>query len=171
MSITSIAGYFSDYGLIAVFVIVFLEYLNLPGFPAGIIMPLAGIMAASSRKGFLLTILVSTLAGVLGSILLYFLGRFGGEAFARLVHKRFPKQESKVKECEEWLRGKGYVGVFVAKLIPAVRTLVSIPAGAIRLNFYKYVLWSTLGVVIWNTVFVGMGYFMGEGALSLLRGV
>ena len=168
MSITSIAGYFSDYGLIAVFVIVFLEYLNLPGFPAGIIMPLAGIMAASSRKGFLLTILVSTLAGVLGSILLYFLGRFGGEAFARLVHKRFPKQESKVKECEEWLRGKGYVGVFVAKLIPAVRTLVSIPAGMVGLEPIKYTIYSALGVLIWNAVFVGAGYFIGDGIFAIL---
>ncbi len=132
-------------------------------------MPLAGIMAASGNHGFLLTILVSTLAGVLGSIFLYCLGRFGGAAFAKLVQKRFPKQQAQVEKCLHWLEGKGYVGVFVAKLIPAVRTLVSIPAGMIGLNPIGYTLWSTLGVLIWNSVFVGAGYFLGEGVFAILK--
>ena len=169
MDISTFMSYFTQYGLIAVFVIVFLEYLNLPGFPAGVIMPLAGIMAASGKNGFIVTIIVSTAAGVLGSMLLYCLGRFGGAAFAKLVQKRFPKQQSKVDECISWLQGKGYMGVFVAKLIPAVRTLISIPAGMIGLDPIKYILWSSLGVLIWNSVFIGAGYFLGEGVFSLLK--
>jgi len=169
MDISTISGYFSQYGLLAVFVIVFLEYLNLPGFPAGIIMPLAGIMSASGNNNFIVTIIVSTAAGVLGSVLLYCLGRFGGTAFARLVQRRFPKQQTKIEESLEWLKGKGYIGVFIAKLIPAVRTLISIPAGMIGLNPVKYIAWSTLGVLIWNTVFIGAGFFLGEGAFSLLH--
>lgn len=169
MDISTFTNYFTQYGLLAVFVIVFLEYLNLPGFPAGVIMPLAGVMAASGNNSFLVTIIVSTLAGVLGSIMLYCLGRFGGAAFARLVQRYFPKQQKKVDECFSWLKGRGYVGVFVAKLIPAVRTLISIPAGMIGLNPVKYVLWSTLGVLIWNSVFIGAGYFFGEGVFALMK--
>ena len=56
----------------------------------------------------------------------------------------------------------------VAKLIPAVRTLVSIPAGMAKMEPLSYTLWSAAGVVIWNAVFVGAGYFLGEGALKLL---
>ena len=168
MEANIIMEYFTKYGLVAVFVIVLLEYLSLPGFPAGIIMPLSGMMAASGHNSFFLTMVVTTAAGVLGSEILYLLGRFGGPPFERFVRKHFPKAISSIEKCNDWIRRKGYFGVFVAKLLPAVRTLVSIPAGMARMEPIQYTLWSTLGVIIWNAVFVGAGYFLGEGALKLL---
>lgn len=168
MNIEMITGYFGTYGLFAVFVIVFLEYLNLPGFPAGIIMPLAGVMAASGHNGFVLTLLVSTAAGILGSEMLYVLGRFGGKAFDALVDRCFSKQKDKVEKCRLWISDRGPVGVFVAKLLPAVRTLVSIPAGMVRMNPVSYTISSALGVLIWNAVFVGAGYFFGDAVLRIL---
>ena len=169
MNIEMSTGYFGRFGLLAVFVIVFLEYLNLPGFPAGVIMPLAGIMASSGHKGFVMTIAVSTLAGVLGSELLYLLGRFGGKAFDRFVDRFFSKQRGNVDKCLDFIKDKGYVGVFIAKLLPAVRTIVSIPAGMVGLDPMKYTLWSALGVLIWNTVFVGAGYFFGDAVFTLIH--
>lgn len=166
MNIDMIAGYFGRYGLGAVFVLVFLEYLNLPGFPAGIIMPLAGIMASGSKSGFAETMIVSTLAGLLGSELLYCLGRFGGGAFNGFVHKHFPKYEDKIEKCMDGIRKRGYVGVFLGKLIPAFRTLVSIPAGMVKLEPVKYTVSSVLGVFVWNFVFVGAGYFFGEAVFN-----
>ena len=168
MDINIVTGYFSQYGLLAVFVIVFLEYLNLPGFPAGIIMPLAGVMASSGHNSFLVTLLVSTAAGVLGSEMLYLLGRFGGKPFEKFIKKHFPKQIESVDKCLGWIREKGYTGVFLAKLIPAVRTLVSIPAGMVGLEPIKYTIYSALGVLIWNAVFVGAGYFIGDGIFAIL---
>ena len=73
MSIEMITGYFENYGAIAIFVIVLLEYLNLPGFPAGVIMPMAGIWAANGKLSFLMTMVISVAAGLLGSWILYFL--------------------------------------------------------------------------------------------------
>lgn len=169
MDLSLVMDYFTKYGMIAVFVIVFLEYLNLPGFPAGIIMPVAGVMAARGNNSFFVTIIVSTLAGILGSILLYCLGRFGGVLFSGFLKRRMPKQEVQIQNSLEWLRGKGYTGVFVAKLIPAVRTIVSIPAGMIGLNPVKYVLYSGLGVLIWNTVFIGAGFFLGDKAITMIE--
>lgn len=78
MSVEMISGYFENYGAIAVFVIVLLEYLNLPGFPAGIIMPLAGIWAENGKLSFLLTMIVSVSAGLLGSWILYLMKRPNG---------------------------------------------------------------------------------------------
>ena len=87
MTLETISFYFSQYGLIAIFIIVLLEYLNLPGFPAGVIMPLAGVFAANGRINFLIALLVSVAAGLVGSWILYFLGLKGGEIFLKAYLK------------------------------------------------------------------------------------
>lgn len=67
-----------------------------------------------------------------------------------------------------YLRDKGGVGIFVSKLVPMVRTLISIPAGMIRMDFRSYVISSTLGIAVWNLCFVGVGYLFGDTVLTWL---
>ena len=90
--------YFTQYGPIAIFVIVLLEYMNLPGFPAGVIMPLAGVFAAQGRISFWETMVITVLAGLTGSILLYGLGRYGGNFFLEKYYKHFPKQKDTIEK-------------------------------------------------------------------------
>lgn len=168
MDISSVTYYFTTYGGIAIFVIVLLEYLNLPGFPAGVIMPLAGIMASRGNINFFQVLIITVAAGLLGSLLLYALGRQGGEVFLKAYVKRFPSQKAPLEKNLEWIRQKGPIGVFVAKLLPMVRTIVSIPAGVVRMNLAKYVVSSTMGIIIWNFFFVGAGYVFGEQVFQLL---
>ncbi len=157
--------YFTTYGPIAIFVVVFLEYLNLPGFPAGVIMPLAGMFAARGEINFFAAIAITVAAGLAGSMVLYALGWGGGEIFLKKYYKRFPKHRELIEEKMTFLREKGAAGIFVSKLIPMVRTLISIPAGAIRMDLTRYVVSSTLGITVWNLIFVGGGYFFGEAFL------
>lgn len=168
MSVEVIMQYFVDYGAVAIFVIVLLEYLNLPGFPAGVIMPLSGIWAARGGLNFVMTMLITVAAGLLGSIILYALGRGGGELFLKWYFKHFPKQKQLIEDRMNYLRERGSIGIFVSKLIPMVRTLISIPAGVIKMDFMKYIVSSALGVAVWNLVFVGAGYLFGDTILSLL---
>ena len=116
MGIQELTQYFTQYGAIFVFVIVLLEYMNLPGFPAGIIMPLAGIWAARGQIGFLTVMALSAAAGLLGSWILYFLGRLGGDAFFRFYIKKFPKHRELLEKNIDVLRRKGPIGVFVSKV-------------------------------------------------------
>ena len=74
MDVNSILDYLAQYGVIFIFVIVFLEYLNLPGLPAGIIMPLAGLWISRGNMNFPFVLFLSVIAGVIGSWCLYFLG-------------------------------------------------------------------------------------------------
>ena len=157
----------TSYGPIAIFVIVLLEYLNLPGFPAGVIMPLAGIWASRGGLNFFFFIVITVAAGLLGSILLYGLGRAGGEFFLKKYYKKFPKQQEMIEGKIRYLQEKGCVGIFISKLIPMVRTLISIPAGVIRMNFANYVISSTLGIFLWNLAFVGAGYILGDAVFTL----
>lgn len=93
MELETIMQYFALYGPVAIYVIVLLEYLNLPGFPAGVIMPLAGIWAAKGGLGFAATMAITIAAGLTGSIILYGLGRGGGEVFLKRYYRRFSGTE------------------------------------------------------------------------------
>ena len=168
MGIQELTQYFTQYGAIFVFVIVLLEYMNLPGFPAGIIMPMAGVWASRGQIGFLTVMALSVAAGLLGSWILYVLGRLGGDAFFRFYIKKFPKQKELLEKNMEVLRRKGSIGVFISKLLPLARTLISIPAGMISMNFTKYTISSLMGVALWNLIFIGAGYFLGDSVWSLL---
>ena len=165
MELEVIMQYFTQYGPIAIFVIVLLEYMNLPGFPAGVIMPLAGIWAAKGNINFFLALLITIAAGLTGSLILYFLGYQGGELFLEKYLNKYPKQRPAIESKLQWVRRKGGIGIFVSKLIPMLRTLISIPAGVSKMNLGKYIVSSTLGIFVWNLVFVGAGFFFGDAVL------
>lgn len=168
MDFGTINGYFQQYGAVAVFVIVLLEYCNLPGFPAGIIMPLAGLWAARGNLGFWTAIWLSVAAGLLGSVILYGLGRLGGQLFLNAYLRKFPAHRAGIDKTLDTVKRRGSWGVFVSKLIPMVRTIISIPAGVLRMPLDKYLLSSLAGVFVWNFVFVGAGYIGGEAILQYL---
>lgn len=137
MDISSLNNYFELYGGMAIFIVVLLEYMNLPGFPAGIIMPLAGIYAAHGGISLLAAIAISVLAGEVGSWILYFLGMYGGNAFLKMYLNRFPKHKPAIERTFDLIRRNGFYGIFISKLIPMVRTLISIPAGVLKNGVYK----------------------------------
>ena len=166
MELNQLISYMADYGLIFIAVIIFLEYLNLPGFPAGIILPVAGVWAAGSGIGFIVALVVSIASALLASWALYALGWYGGEYIIGKYTKKFPKQKAKIEDIMAYLGKKGNLGVFVSKLIPMVRTIIGVPAGVLRLNFWKYTICSALGIAIWNGVLMSTGYFLGQEVLN-----
>lgn len=168
MSLEVLIQYFTQYGAGAIFVIVLLEYMNLPGFPAGVIMPLAGVWAAHGNINFIVALLITIAAGLMGSWILYLLGYKGGELFLNKYLKRFPGHREAIEKNFEMLRKKGSLGVFISKLIPMVRTLISIPAGVLKMDFLQYTISSALGVALWNLVFVGAGYVLGDAVFQYL---
>ncbi len=168
LNIDVFTEYFQKYGALTIFIIVFLEYMNIPGFPAGVIMPLTGIWTYQGGINFFYAFFLSILAGLLGSWVLYYIGRFGGVILLNKYMIKFPKQKEKIDKIIERIRKYGYWGVFVGKLIPVARTLVSLPAGALRLNFLKYSFASTVGIAVWNFCFIGAGYLFGEPVIRFL---
>ena len=168
MNMEILMNYFSQYGLIVFFIIIFLEYLNVPGLAAGIVMPLAGVWAANEGIVFFTAIFISVIAGLLGSLVLYAIARIGGEIFLKKLINKFPSQEKTINNKLDYLRQKGSVGVFVSKLIPMARTLIEIPAGVLKIDFMKYFCSSGLGIFVWNLIFVGSGYIFGEAVFQKL---
>ena len=131
-------------------------------------MPLAGLWAARGNISFIPALVITVAAGLTGSLILYYLGYKGGELFLQKYLNKFPKQRTAIEKKLEWLRKKGAVGIFVSKLIPMVRTLISIPAGVSKMNLLQYTVSSMLGIFVWNLFFVGAGYFLGDAVLNYL---
>ena len=161
MDIQTVLNYFTQYGLIFLFVIVFLEYMNLPGLPAGIIMPAAGILIAGRDMNFITALIVSVLAGLLGSYILYFIGYFLGKPVLDKFYQKYPKLRPSINKAISYTEKHGSKGVFIARLIPVARTLISLTVGTMRMNFLSFTIYSILGITIWNSVFIYAGYAFG----------
>lgn len=97
-----------------------------------------------------------------------FLGMYGGNAFLKMYLKRFPKHKPAIDRTFDLIRWNSFYGIFISKLIPMVRTLISIPAGILKMEFVKYSIASFLGVTLWNSFFVGAGYIIGEPILKII---
>ena len=163
-----ISNYLLEYGFLFLFIVVLLEYMNLPGFPSGIIMPIGGLWIYNSNLNLLEGLIVTVLAGLVGSWILYFIGRFGGVYLLDKYCLKFPSQKKIIDKNIAFLNEKGYLGIFISKLLPVARTITPIPAGVIKLNFMKYTLYSALGILVWNSVLMGSGYFFGDKVLNIL---
>ena len=150
--------YLETYGLWLLFIIVYLEYLNLPGLPAGIIMPAIGALVAHSRYNFLLVLIISVVAGVLGSICLYYFGYFIGNAAMNWIYKKFPSSRRSIDKVTMYCEKFGVKGVFICRLVPVARTIVSLTSGTIRDNIWNFIIYSIPGITIWNAVTIMFGY-------------
>ena len=168
MDTNSLLDYLSQYGTVFIFIIIFLEYLNLPGLPAAIIMPVAGLWVSRGNMNFLIVVILSVVAGLIGSWCLYFLGFYGGNFLLEKYTTKFPKQKQYIENKLEYLRNKGGKGVFISRLIPVARTIIAIPAGVLKMNFLKFTVYSAIGIFIWNIVFISAGYILGEGILKYI---
>ena len=151
---------FNQYGLILVCAVVFCEYMNLPGFPAGVIMPCVGVLIARSELSLPLTVFLSVIAGVLGSLVIYAVCYWGGEPVMEKLFGRSKKFKSLVRKCHEFIDAQHGRGLAIIRVIPCIRTIVSIPAGLLRMPVKWFVGWSAAGIAVWNTALISFGLFL-----------
>jgi membrane protein DedA with SNARE-associated domain len=134
-----------------------------PPIPSEVILPLAGF--AASQGTFTLTgaLVATTLGSVTGAVVLYWLGAIFGRDRAVAVFDRVPLLKvSDLEKTEAWFAKHGGMAVFFGRMVPIFRSLVSLPAGVERMSFSLFLLLTTLGSLIWNSIFVVTGYRLGE---------
>jgi membrane protein DedA with SNARE-associated domain len=134
-----------------------------PPLPSEVILPMAGL--AASRGSFtVVEALVWTTAGsVLGALLLYGLGAWLGVDRLRAIAAKVPllKPED-IDRTVAWFQRHGGKAVFFGRMIPIFRSLISIPAGITRMPVWRFALLTAAGSLLWNSIFVLSGYFLGE---------
>jgi membrane protein DedA with SNARE-associated domain len=134
-----------------------------PPIPSEVILPLAGL--AASRRSFTLAEAIgwTTFGSVFGAYILYVLGRvLGADRLTRVAEKIPLMKGEDVTKTVAWFERHGAVAVFFGRMVPLFRSLISIPAGVSKMPWWKFGLLTTAGSLLWNSIFVLAGVFLGE---------
>ncbi|WP_291583942.1 DedA family protein [Clostridium sp. UBA6640] len=150
-----------QWGYLGIALAVTLEYACIP-IPSEVILPFIGILASQNSFSYLGVILVSVVAGIFGSIICYLIGYYGGNPLILSLTKRFPKTKKSTIALNKWFEKHGKLAVLFARLFPLTRTYVSFIAGAAKFNSTIFILYSLVGITLWNTVLITLGYLLGE---------
>ena len=150
-----------DLGYIGIFLLMFLESTFFP-FPSEVVMIPAGYLVYKGEMSMAM-VLFCGIAGSLGGALFnYFLAIYVGRAVLIKYGKYFFIKESTIEKAELFFQRHGHISTFSGRLIPAVRQLISFPAGLARMNLLSFSIYTTLGASIWVVILTLLGYYIGD---------
>lgn len=136
-----------------------------PPIPSELVMPFAGFLAAQGKMDFTLVIISGTIGAVLGAIALYYIGMWADETIIRRFVRRWGKwftiSETELNIALTFFMRRGEAVVFFGRLIPLIRSLISIPAGMRRMNFGRFLLFTSIGTSLWNLALTLAGSVLG----------
>jgi len=168
--VENLTSIISSYGYLAIFVLMTLESALIP-IPSEITMPFAGFMAASGFLNFWVVVLVGALGNLFGSIIAYRLGYSKGESWVRHAISRWGKwlliREEEFDRAKVWFGKYGQPVTFFSRLLPVVRTFISLPAGIAKMNFPVFCLLTFIGSFIWSAFLAYLGYILGENWMAI----
>lgn len=153
-----------QWGYVGLVAVVALENL-FPPIPSEVVLPFAGFMATYGPLSLPGVVLAATAGSVLGALVLYALGRALGRervhAFTRRYGRYASVSEEQVRQAEEWFARYGSWAVFFGRMVPIIRSLISIPAGITGMDPVGFVAYTVLGTTLWNIALVGAGAALG----------
>ena len=163
---TGLTGFAADVltamGDIGVGILVFIEVL-LPPIPSEVILPFAGYLSQSGDLILGWLIFWSTFASWVGALLLYWLGRvIGMDRAVRLVAATRLVSGTDLERGAKWFESKGTWTVLVGRMVPGIRSLISLPAGAARMNLARFSIYTIIGSGTWNAFLIGAGALLGS---------
>ena len=152
----------ASWGYGGVFGLMVLESSSLP-VPSEVILPFSGYLVSNGQLDFYITILISTVAATIGSLIDYYLGFKGTQALSkRRVLGRILFSKDQLTFASNWFNKYGALTIFLARLIPGIRTLISFPAGAAKMPLPKFLIFTTAGCLLWNGILIYVGYYLGS---------
>lgn len=167
-----ITSIMSEYGYFGIFFLIMVENI-FPPIPSEVVLTVGGFMTTTTTMTMLGVIVASTAGSVSGAMILYGVGiLLDVERLEKVIDKygkwlRVKKED--IHKADSWFDRFGVWTVFFGRLIPLVRSLISIPAGMSNMKLWLFVLFSTLGTLLWNTVLVFVGGAVGENRQQVMR--
>lgn len=142
-----------------------------PPIPSELIMPLAGYLAASDALVLWGAIAAGTLGSVVGAVALYYAGRrLGSERLKRFADRHgcwLAVSRSDIERSEQWFERRGALAVLLCRLVPGIRSMISLPAGMARMNLGVFLLATTVGSAVWASVLACAGYWLGRNFATI----
>ena len=162
----------NQFGYIGVLLLIAIENV-FPPIPSEVILLFGGFMTTYTKLTVVGMIFFATLGSLIGAIVLYYIGKIlNKERLKKIVSGKVGKilrlKNEDIEKADHWFDTKGNKTVFFCRFIPIVRSLISIPAGMSEMPMTKFLLYTTFGSLIWNTVLVVIGNRVGENWTSIL---
>lgn len=152
-------------GYVGIGFLMFLENL-FPPIPSELIMPLAGFVVQQGKMDMGLVLLAGVLGTILGAFPWYYAGKLWGEERLIQICDRHGKwlglSGADIIKAKNWFERYGNGAVFLGRLVPGVRTLISVPAGLSSMNLVPFLIYSTIGTTIWVVILTYAGFILGE---------
>jgi membrane protein DedA with SNARE-associated domain len=148
-----------------IFVLMALESALIP-IPSEITMPFSGFLASQGKLSLTLVILTGTIANLVGSYIAYYIGYFIEETVLLKFIKKYGKfvliSEHEYEKGNKWFAKYGDKIIFISRLLPGVRTVISLPAGVFKMDIKKFTIYTLAGCLIWSAILTYTGYYLGE---------
>lgn len=157
----------ADHGYLAVFVLMVLESACIP-IPSEVTMLFGGALASAAfaGEGAELSLFWVGMAGTIGNVVGSWLAFWAGAAGGRPLIDRFGRylliRPHEVDKAHDWFARRGNAAVFVSRLLPVIRTFISLPAGVARMPFWRFTIYTLLGCLPWTFALAGLGYVLGD---------
>jgi membrane protein DedA with SNARE-associated domain len=151
----------SELGYLGVFFLMAAESMIIP-IPAELVMPFAGFLVAQAKFKMVYVLLASSLGSITGSLISYWMGRTGGNRLIIHFGKYLLLDLADLKKTEGYFERRGDGTIFIGRLIPVVRHLISIPAGIGKMDLKKFFLYTLAGATLWNMFLAYLGYILGH---------
>jgi membrane protein DedA with SNARE-associated domain len=164
---STLTAWIAEAGYAGLFLLIAGESALLP-IPSEVILPFAGFLVFSGKMTFWLAVLIAILGQIFGSAASYAVGYYGGRPIVLRYGKYFLLNHKHFEHVESWFSKHGMQAVFFGRLLPVVRTIISFPAGITKVNFKKFLLYSTLGIVPWTILLIYIGFKLGEKWQSII---
>lgn len=149
-------------GYIGIFGLMLLESSSLP-IPSEVILPFAGYLVFTGQLNLWITVTISTVAGLIGCLIDYYIGMKGLSLLSKQkTLERLLFNKSHIQTAQNWFTKYGAVAVFLSRLAPGFRTLISFPAGAAKMPLLKFAAYTAAGCLVWDSVLVYSGMVVGS---------
>lgn len=162
--LSDLAGWARDLVVVAGYVGLFAAMVVenvFPPIPSEVVLPLAGFETARGELSFIGVLIAATLGSLVGALILYAIGRYGGRPAVERWGRVLRVTEREIALAEGWFNRWGTWVVLFARVVPLARSVVSIPAGMSRMPMGRFVVLTTLGSLVWNVLLVGAGNLLG----------
>lgn len=156
----------SNLGPIGVSFLMAIESCNIP-LPSEAILPFAGYLVSKGVFSIHMAAFAGAFGCVLGSIPSYYLGYFGGRPFIEKYGKWFLISKKDLEMADKWEQKYGNLAFFLCRMLPIVRTFISLPAGILKADFKQFIFFTFLGSLIWSYPLVFVGMKLGEHSEAL----